>query len=66
MDEIGVESLYGKKILSAPIFIKFEIQTLKNISLNTCFMVFKNSPPKGSNKGLKVYMGKSLNCHRFL
>ena len=25
---------------SAPIYIKFEMQTLKNISLNTCFMVF--------------------------
>ena len=56
-----IENLYGKIFLSVPIFIKFEIQTLKNISLNTCFVVFKNSSPKGSNKGLKVYMEKSLN-----
>ena len=42
------------------------MQTLKNISLNTYFMVFKNSPDKGSNKALKVYMEKSLNRHRFL
>ena len=29
-------------------------------------MVFKNSLPKGSNKGLKVYMEKSLNRHQFI